>query len=149
MAVTTDLDEFERGVQLANRQDPTAAAATLHRIMSLVRGVPLDVSSPRFWTWVGDQTHFSARVEAMVADAAARLARLELDRGRLDAAQWACEQGLTASPTDETLVVTLTEVYMAAGKPGQARRVVEAWEDKISRLDCGEPSAEPRKRLVG
>lgn len=46
-------------------------------------------------------------------------------------------------------MVTLTEVYMAAGKPGQARRVVEAWEDKVSRLDCGEPSNEPRKRLAG
>ena len=147
--VTTDLDQFERGVQLANRQDPAAAAATLGAVMALVRGVPLTVPSSRYWTWVGDQTHFAARVEAMVADAAARLARVELDRGCLDAAQLACEHGLLASPTDETLVVTLTEVYMAAGKPAQARRVVEAWEDKVSRLDCGEPSNEPRKRLAG
>jgi len=147
--VTTDLDQFERGVQLANRQDPATAAATLGALLELVRGVPLTVPSSRYWTWVGDQTHFAARVEAMVADAAARLARIELDRGHLEAAQHACERGLVASPTDETLVVTLTEVYMAAGKPGQARKVVEAWEDKVSRLDCGEPSNEPRKRLAG
>ncbi|MEZ5409608.1 MAG: LysM peptidoglycan-binding domain-containing protein [Acidimicrobiales bacterium] len=147
--VTTDLDQFERAFQLANRQDPAAAAATLGTVMDLVRGVPLTVPSSRYWTWVGDQTHFAARVEAMVADAAARLARIELDRGLLESAQRACEQGLLASPTDETLVVTLTEVYMAAGKPAQARRVVEAWEDKVSRLDCGEPSNEPRKRLAG
>ncbi len=148
-AVTTDLDQFERGVQTANRQEPAAAATTLTAILGLVRGVPLTVPSSRYWTWVGDQTHFAARVEAMVADAAARLARIELERGHLEAAQNACQQGLAASPTDETLVVTLTEVYMAAGKPAQARKVVEAWEDKVSRLDCGEPSNEPRKRLAG
>lgn len=148
-AVTTDLDQFERGVQTANRQEPAAAAATLTAILDLVRGVPLTVPSSRYWTWVGDQTHFAARVEAMVADAAARLARIELDRGQLEAAQNACQQGLLASPTDETLVVALTEVYMAAGKPAQARKVVEAWEDKVSRLDCGEPSNKPRKRLAG
>lgn len=148
-AVTTDLDQFERGVQTANRQEPAAAAATLTAILDLVRGVPLTVPSSRYWTWVGDQTHFAARVEAMVADAAARLARIELERGHLEAAQNACQRGLLASPTDETLVVALTEVYMAAGKPAQARKVVEAWEDKVSRLDCGEPSNEPRKRLAG
>ena len=149
IAVTTDLDEFERGVKLSNRQDPSSAITTLRSILGLVRGVPLSVPSPRFWSWVGDQTHFAARVESMVADSAARLARLEQERGHLDGARWACEQGLLASPTDETLVTALTEIYMQSGKPGLARRLVDGWEDKISRMECGEPSDEPRKRLAG
>ncbi|MCP5029155.1 MAG: hypothetical protein GY929_23010, partial [Actinomycetia bacterium] len=103
----------------------------------------------RFWSWVGDHTHLAARVEALVADTAARLARLEQAGGSLDRAIWACEQGLMASPTDETLIILLTETYLAQGKRGLANRLVDNWEDKIGRLDCGEPSDEPRRRLVG
>ena len=147
--VTTDLAEFERGVRAAQKRDDEQAMATLRSIMGLVRGVPLTPPANRFWSWVGDQTHFGARVEAMVADTAARLARLEQARGQLDRAIWACEQGLAASPTDETLTIVLTEVYLAQGKPGLARRLVDGWEDKISRMACGEPSDGPRKRLAG
>ena len=87
--------------------------------------------------------------EALVADAAARLAELALEIGNTEGARVACEKGLLASPTDVTLVTLLTEVYMSQGKPGLARRLVEGWEDKIGRMECGEPSDEPRKRLVG
>jgi DNA-binding SARP family transcriptional activator len=149
VAVTTDLERFERGVALANRQDSGSAVATLRSVLELVRGVPLMAPSPRFWSWVGDQTHFAARLEAMVADTAARLARLEQEQGHLEGARWACDQGLLASPTDETLVTTLTEVYVSAGKPGLARRLVEGWEERISSMECGEPSYEPRRRLAG
>lgn len=146
--VTTDLVAFERGVGAANKQPPQEAVVTLRSIMTLIRGVPLTPPGRRFWSWIGDETHLAARVEALVADTAARLARFEQDLGSLDGAQRACEQGLLASPTDETLVVVLTEVYMMLGKPGLARRLVERWEDKISRLECGDPSDEPRKRLA-
>jgi hypothetical protein len=35
------------------------------------------------------------------------------------------------------------------GKSGSAHRLVDAWEEKISRMECGDPSDEPRKRLAG
>ena len=147
--VATDLARFERGVRVAAKQADAQAVVTLREIMALVRGMPLSPPGRRFWSWVGDETHMAARVEALVADTAARLARLEQAASNLDRAVWACEQGLLASPTDETLVITLTEVYLALGKPGLAHRVVDNWEDKISRMDCGEPSDEPRRRLAG
>ncbi|MDH3682251.1 MAG: LysM peptidoglycan-binding domain-containing protein, partial [Acidimicrobiia bacterium] len=147
--VTTDLARFERAVLSAQRQEPAEAAATLRSALELVRGVPLEPPARRFWSWVGDHTHVAARIESMVADTAVRLARLEQERGQLDGARWACEQGLLASPTDENLVIVLTEVYVALGKPGLARRLVDNWEDRISSMDCGEPSDEPRKRLAG
>ena len=87
--------------------------------------------------------------EAITWPDVARLARLEQAQGNLDEAIWACERGLMASPTDETLIILLTETYLAQGKRGLANRLVDNWEDKISRLDCGEPSDAPRRRLVG
>lgn len=147
--VTTDLIDFERRVGMANKQPTQEAVVTLRAALDLVRGIPLTPPGRRFWSWVGDETYLAARVEALVADTAARLARIEQDLGNLDGAQQACEQGLNASPTDESLVIVLTEVYMMQGKPGLARRLVERWEDKISRLECGEPSDEPRRRLAG
>jgi DNA-binding SARP family transcriptional activator len=147
--VTTDLARFEQGAHRAQRESDDEAIETLRSILELVRGVPLTPPGRRFWSWVGDHTHLAARVEALVADTAARLARLELAQGNLDQATWACERGLMASPTDETLIILLTETYLAQGKRGLANRLVDNWEDKISRLDCGEPSDAPRRRLVG
>lgn len=146
--VTTDLALFEEGVRLAARQDNPEAAITLRSILELVRGMPLTPPGRRFWSWVGDESHMATRIEAMVADTAARLASVERSLGNVDGAIWACEQGLKASPTDETLVIALTEAYLAQGKSGLASRLVTSWEDKISRMDCGEPSDEPRKRLA-
>ncbi len=143
----TDLARFERGVRRAQTLSGRAAAAELRSALQLVRGVPLTPPSRRFWSWVTDESHLAARVEAVVADSALRLAALERADGDLDGAEWACQQGLLASPTDEALVVALTEIYVDRGQSGLARRLVEGWEDRIGRLDCGEPSDEPRRRL--
>ncbi|MGF1597612.1 MAG: LysM peptidoglycan-binding domain-containing protein [Acidimicrobiales bacterium] len=148
VGVQTDLDRLERSVTASRQLEPTEAAAELWSALALVRGVPFTPPARRFWTWTEVNGKFAARVEAMVADAAAHLASLELEAGRLDAAREGCERGLMASPDDVTLVTLLTEIHMAAGRPGLARRLVDGWEDRISRLDCGEPSEEPRSRLV-
>ncbi len=147
--VTTDLARFEAGLETARAQDGDDVRDTLRSILALVRGTPLTAPSRRFWTWVADHSHEAARVEAMVADTAVWLATIEQERGDLEAATWSCERGLAASPIDETLVITLTEVYLARGRIGLARRLVDDWEDRIGRLDCGEPSDEPRRRLAG
>ncbi|MEL7207385.1 MAG: hypothetical protein AAGK32_03985, partial [Actinomycetota bacterium] len=147
--VTTDLARFERAVRASHGLDPEAAVAVLRPALAWVRGVPFTPPSRRFWSWVGDASHLAAHVEALVADTAVRLAELERGLGDIDRAQWACQQGLLASPTDESLVVALTELYVEQGKQGLARRLVEGWEDRISRLDCGDPSDAPRRRLAG
>jgi hypothetical protein len=147
--VATDLARFERAVAAAQRLEGRAAAAKLRTGLDLVAGVPFTAPESRFWSWVGDASRHSARVEAAVADSAARLARIEREVGDLEGARWACERGMLASPTDETLVVLLTEIYLEMGKSGSAHRLVDAWEEKISRMECGDPSDEPRKRLSG
>ena len=148
VAARTDVEDFERAVIAANDADSGEAARLLRQAMGMVSGVPFTRPDGRFWSWVGDNSHLSARTEALVADTAARLARLEQFAGNLDGARVACEQGLVASPADETLVALLTDIYMEMGKPGLARRLVDNWEDKISRLECGDPSDEPRRRLA-
>ncbi|MEM8924313.1 MAG: hypothetical protein AAGD35_12495 [Actinomycetota bacterium] len=147
--VGTDLARFERGVREAQGAEPDRAALILRPLLELVRGVPFTPPGRRFWSWVADESHLAARVEALVADTALRLAVVERRLGRLERAEWACQQGLLASPTDESLVVALTEIYVEQGRGGSARRLVEGWEDTISRLDCGEPSDQPRRRLAG
>lgn len=147
--IGTDLATFERGVRLSHGLAAVEAVEVLRPALALVRGVPFTPPSRRFWSWVSDESHLAAHVEAVVADTALRLAALERELGDIERAQWACQQGLLASPTDESLVVALTELYVAQGKPGLARRLVEGWEARISRLECGDPSDEPRRRLAG
>lgn len=149
VGVATDLVHFERVVAESQRCSSEDAVVLLRSIIEQIQGVPFSRPGKRFWSWVDDESRFGARVESVVADATARLAGLEIDAGNIEGARVACEQGLLASPIDVTLVTTLTEVYMRLGKPGLARRLVDSWEEKIGRMECGEPSDEPRKRLVG
>lgn len=147
--VSTDLGQFEKAVAVASKQPASDAIETLTAALELVRGNPLTTPNGRYWTWIGDHTHLAARVESLISDAALRLCDLCVENGDLDGAIWACERGLLACPIDENLVASLAETYVAAGKLGAARRLVDAWEDKINRLECGEPSDGPRNRLVG
>ncbi len=147
--ISTDLGQFEQAIALASKQSASEVIDTLRSAFELVRGIPLTTPNGRYWTWVGDHTHLAARVESLVADAALRLADLLVEQGDLEGAIWACERGLLACPIDENLVASLAETYVASGKLGTARRLVDSWEDKINRLECGEPSDGPRNRLVG
>ena len=135
--ISTDLDRFERLVAKAERAGLPAAAQHLRAALGLVRGVPFTPPGTRFWSWVSDHGHIAARVESSIADAAVRLADYERQSGRLGEARWACERGLSASPADEALVTTLTDVYHALGKPGLATRLAESLEDRVQRLDLG------------
>ncbi|MGI9615333.1 MAG: bacterial transcriptional activator domain-containing protein [Acidimicrobiales bacterium] len=148
VGIRTDLARFERAVDAATTHDTDAERTSLRSALELVRGVPFTAPATRFWSWVGNDGHIAARVESTIADAAIRLARIEQDAGALEEARWACEKGLLASPADQTLVTILTEVYLALDKPALATRLVESWESLIARLDCGEPSDEPRRRLA-
>ena len=145
--VVTDLDAFEAAACDANDLPADAAARRLREVMAMVSGMPFTVHHDRFWNWVADNSQFAARTEALVADTALRLARHEASAGKLEAAQWACEKGLLAAPTDEHLVSMLAEVYVRQGRRGTALRLVESWEERISRLDCGDPSDGPRRQL--
>ncbi|MFV0259581.1 MAG: hypothetical protein ACK5PP_14190, partial [Acidimicrobiales bacterium] len=150
--VDTDLAHFERlaapGADGDGADDDAEVRRRLRAALDLVRGAPLTVPGPRFWTWVDDHTHFATGLEALVADVAARLARSARRAGDTEAAVWACRRGLEAAAMDQTLVSMLTELYVELGHHGSARRLVEGWEERISRLDCGEPSDEPRRRLA-
>lgn len=149
VGIGTDLNRFEQLVdEAANAATDGDAARWLRDALTLVRGVPFTPPSARFWSWVTDRGHVAARLESVAADTAARLARIELADRDSGAARWACEQGLLASPADQTLVTILAEIYVQAGKSALATRLVDTWEDHIRSLGCGEPSVEPRERLA-
>ncbi len=148
--IGTDLGTFELLSAGAARATTAGAAIdALERALTLVRGSPFDRPGDRYWTWIDDHSDRAARAEALVAEAACRLAALHRGADRPDLALRACETALAASPLDEHLVATLAELYLDAGRPGAAGRLVAGWEARIRRLGCGPPSSEPRRRLGG
>lgn len=141
--IDTDLTRFEVAAEAA----AAGQYEDLQVALDLVRGPPLTAPGGRYWSWIEDRTDLSTEIETMITDAANGLAVQLRSRGDLDGAARACRQGLMACPFDENLVVLLTRLHLEAGRVNSARRLVEGWEAKVRRLDCGEPSAGPRAVL--
>jgi len=99
-SVTCDATRFEAATKRARRSEPREAMEMLRAALELVRGMPFTVTSGYEWAHTEG---LIACHEAMVADAAHRLATLCLDRHDPEAATWAAMQGLKASPGNEIL----------------------------------------------
>ncbi|MHB1854305.1 MAG: AfsR/SARP family transcriptional regulator [Acidimicrobiales bacterium] len=98
-SVQCDWDVFRRLVSDAAGEDATAK---LGAALSLVSGPPFSGVRPDSYTWVWSEL-WASRITAAVVDAAHRLIGLSLTGGDHAMAEWAAEQGLCASPTEEVL----------------------------------------------
>lgn len=96
-AVTSDWAEFQGLVSSGVNRTPPARLRTA---LGLVAGAPLADAGVGEWAWADD---LRSRIVGAVRDAAVVLARVELERGRPDAARWAIERGRLAAPDDELL----------------------------------------------
>lgn len=143
VGIGTDLALFEAATSAVGDDGDRELAAALE----LVRGPPLTGPGGRYWSWVEDRTDLSTEIEALIVDAAHGLALRSRSQGDLDGATRACRQGLAACPLDENLIALLARLHLEAGRVGSAHRLVEGWESRIRRLDCGEPSPAPRDVL--
>jgi hypothetical protein len=99
--VRVDYDRFRELVDRAAGEDPSVALKTLREALALVRGRPFETVS-RGYEWAHVEG-FITTIEAEIADAAHRLAKLCLDAGDAEGARWAAQQGLKASTGHEQL----------------------------------------------
>lgn len=149
--IQTDLHRFEdtvRALTVAPQPLGPAALGQLQAAYRLIRGLPLSGRRGRHWTWLDQRAGLMSYAEAAIADGVQQLSALAVGAGDLTAAAGALEAGLLACPFDEELIGRLVELYVDQRRPGSASRALEAWERGIRRLECGEPSPHPRRRLL-
>jgi hypothetical protein len=122
-SVTSDAARLEGAVRIARSQPPSQAAAVLTAALERVRGLPFSGTKGGYaWTHTEG---IMARLEALAAEAAHRLAELALDAGDPTLANWAAMQGLLASPGDEVLYRDRMLAADAAGNPAGVETVME------------------------
>lgn len=121
--VTTDLAIFtDLVVRSRSTADETEEEALLHRALDLLRGPPFDGARGYEWAFTEGTV---VEAEAMISDAAHRLAQLALSRGDADTAAWAAMQGLKAVPGSEPLYRDRMEAAHLNGDPAAVDRIVE------------------------
>jgi len=118
---------------------PERAVAELRAALELVNGPPLtyDSRSRRHFRWV-DLGNHANRWERILGDAAHDLASLALAADDAPLAVWAAEQGLLASPGNETITSDLVSAHVAAGDRRAAETVVDSYEQTLEELGLDE-----------
>jgi len=139
--VACDALEAEQHLAAATA-DPERAAAELHAALDLVTGPPLsyDTRHRRHFRWVSvGNPNQANRWERFIGDAAHDLASLALASDDVKLATWAAEQGLLASPVNETLTCDLVGAHLAAGDRRAAEAAVDAYARALEDLGIEEP----------
>ena len=120
--VTTDLARLERRYAHSARCPDDEAVMLLRDALELVRGQPFE--SVRGYEWAYTEG-LVASTEALIADAAHRLAQLLLSTGDAAGATWAAMQGLRGAPGDETLYRDRMLACDLAGNPAGVESVMD------------------------
>jgi DNA-binding SARP family transcriptional activator len=148
--ISLDWTRFQALVQLAS-QDDSRAIPALREAVELVRGIPLEGTTPGDYEWA-----FAHRteMESAIGDAAEQLAAKYLDHGSHTDAIWAARRGLLASPYDERLYRQLMRAaYDAGNLPGVdaiMRELLHALDVEDEPIDELHPdTVELYKRLRG
>jgi DNA-binding SARP family transcriptional activator len=148
--ISLDWTRFQTLTQLAN-QDDSRAIPALRQALELVRGIPLEGTTPGDYEWA-----FAHRteMESAIGDAAEQLAAKYLDQGNHNDAIWAARRGLLASPYDERLYRQLMRAaYDAGNAPGVdaiMRELLHALDAEDEPIDELHPdTVELYKRLRG
>lgn len=136
----SDVDELERLLRGAGRRraagDGGAAADDLRRALDLYRGDLLPEDGPAEWV-VGPRE----RLRSMVADAAADLAQLELDRGRPEEAVQAAARSIELDECRDHAWRLLVAAYTDAGDAAAAYRATRGYRAMLGTLGIPSPVA--------
>lgn len=131
--VTTDLARFTDLVSRSrSAADGDQESELLRQAIDLLRGQPFEGVRGYDWAFTEGTV---VEAEAMIADAAHRLAQLALDRGVADLATWAAMQGLKSVPGSEPLYRDRMEVAHLTGDPAAVDRIVEELCRYVETLD--------------
>jgi DNA-binding SARP family transcriptional activator len=112
-AIQLDWAKFQTLVQ-QGRNAGADGKAPLRQALELVRGLPLESTVPRSYSWA---VVHRTEIESAIAEAAEDLGNLCLADGDPTAATWAARRGLVASPYDERLYRILMRAAHTAGNP--------------------------------
>jgi DNA-binding SARP family transcriptional activator len=140
--VTTDV---HRAASLAlaggSTEDPDTAMGLLRAALNLVEGEPMaNVLSGYAW-W--DAEGHSARIAAVLVNAASDLAALAVEAGLFELAQWGLEQARLLDPYSEALSRAAMQVAAADGDADRLRR---EWRECQRRMDELDPGSTPSPR---
>jgi DNA-binding SARP family transcriptional activator/LysM repeat protein len=112
-AVQLDWASFQTLVEQGRSAGPEGKAL-LRQALELVRGLPLESTAPRSYSWA---VVHRTEIESAIAEAAQDLGDLCLAGDDPTGATWAARRGLLASPYDERLYRILMRAAHAAGNP--------------------------------
>jgi nucleoid-associated protein YgaU len=132
-AVTTDLARLEAMVRYARRQDDATVIPILQAALELVRGLPFTTAHGFNWA---QPEGLVAHAEALVVEAAHRMATLCMEHDDPASADWAARQGLLASPGNEALFRDRMAAANAAGNPAGVEAVME---ELCEAIEAGNP----------
>ncbi len=132
--LATDLARFTNLVRSSKAAVDAAEEIDLLRsAIELLRGQPFEgVTSGYEWAFTEG---IITETEAMIADAAHRLAQLLLAGGDHEAAAWAAQRGLKSVPGSEPLFRDRMEAAHLAGDPAAVDRIVEELCHYVETLD--------------
>jgi LuxR family maltose regulon positive regulatory protein len=132
-----DVDELERAVRSAGRRraagDREDAAAELRRALDLYGGDLLPEDGPADWV-VGPRD----RLRLLVAETAADLAELELDRGRPEQAVAAAARSIELDECRDHAWRLLVAAYTEAGDAAAAHRATCSYLELLDTLGVGD-----------
>lgn len=131
--VTTDLARFTDLVnQSASATDDADELTLLHQALELLRGQPFEGVGGYNWAFTEG---IVVEAEAMIADAAHKLAQLALAAEDAELATWAAMTGLKSVPGSEPLYRDRMEAAHLNGDPAAVERIVEELCRYIETLD--------------
>ena len=138
--VWCDLAEADEELERYRLEGDEAAVETA---LGLCRGAPFEMPDAwvRHFGWV-DMDSVLVRAEARLSDAAHQVATNRLESGDFDGAVRVAEQGLVACPMSEALVRLAARGHKEAGRPGDARAILEAHLHQLDEFGLGEADPE-------
>ncbi len=122
-------------------EDPDTAMGLLRSALNLVEGEPM-ANALSGYTWWNAEGH-SARIAAVLINAASDLAALAVEGELFELAQWGLGQARLVDPYSESISRAAMQVAAAAGDPDRLRR---EWRDCQRRMDELDPGSTPSLR---
>lgn len=123
--VGCDWTRFTALVDLARDAAPDDAITALTAALGLVQGRPFTHVPPRgHYRWV-EINNFLYNIEAVITDAAHRLAVLAIDAGDIELATWATDQGHLVTPGQLSLFEDRITALGLAGDADAVRRTFD------------------------
>ena len=118
----------------------------LRSALNLVEGEPM-ANTLAGYAWWEDEGH-SARIAAVLVNAASDLAALAVEAELFELAQWGLEKARLLEPYSEAISRAAMQVAAAAGDGDRLRREWAECQRRMDELDCGLRTVRPHRAAL-